>query len=33
MRGGKIKGILKEFDFEPAEEQADEDIEEMFDRR
>jgi len=33
MRGGKIKDILKEFDFEPPEEQADDDLEELFNRR
>jgi len=33
MRGGKVKDILKEFDFsEPPDEQADDDIEEIFNR-
>jgi len=33
MRGGKVKDILKEFDFsEPADEQEDDDLEEIFNR-
>jgi len=31
--GGKIRDILKLFDFETAEEQMDEDVEELFNRR
>ena len=31
--GGKIRNILKLFDFEEGEEQVDEDVEELFNRR